>query len=51
MSSEKVKMALEEIREKSNYLQILGNYKLYNLEIYSDQQDFINKNKKKERIR
>lgn len=36
MSSEKVKMALEEIREKSNYLQILGNYKLYNLEIYSD---------------
>ena len=33
MSSEKVKMALEEMREKSNYLQILGNYKLYNLEI------------------
>ncbi len=25
--------ALEEIREKSNYLQILGNYKIYNLKI------------------
>ena len=36
MSSEKVRMALEEMREKSNYLQILGNYKLYNLEIYSN---------------
>ena len=36
MSSEKVRLALEEMREKSNYLQILGNYKLYNLEIYSN---------------
>ena len=36
MSSGKVRMALEEMREKSNYLQILGNYKLYNLEIYSN---------------
>ena len=36
MSSEKVRIALEEMREKSNYLQILGNYKLYNLEIYSN---------------
>ena len=36
MSSKKVRMALEEMREKSNYLQILGNYKLYNLEIYSN---------------
>lgn len=36
MASEKVRMALEEMREKSNYLQILGNYKLYNLEIYSN---------------
>ena len=36
MSSEKVRMALKEMREKSNYLQILGNYKLYNLEIYSN---------------
>ena len=36
MASEKVKMALEEMREKSNYLQILGNYRLYNLEIYSN---------------
>ena len=36
MADEKVQMALEKIREKSNYLQILGNYKLYNLEIYSD---------------
>ena len=36
MSNEKVRMALEEMREKSNYLQILGNYKLYNLEIYSN---------------
>ena len=33
MASEKVKMALEKMREKSNYLQILGNYKLYNLKI------------------
>lgn len=31
MKDEKVLMALEEIREKSNYLQILGNYKIYNL--------------------
>ena len=36
IASEKVRMALEEMREKSNYLQILGNYKLYNLEIYSN---------------
>lgn len=27
----KVKEALEKIREKSTYLQILGNYKIYNL--------------------
>ena len=33
MADENVKMALEEMREKSNYLQILGNYKLYNLKI------------------
>ena len=33
MADEKVQMALEKIREKSNYLQILGNYKLYNLKI------------------
>ena len=33
MADENVKIALEKIREKSNYLQILGNYKLYNLKI------------------
>ena len=33
MKNENVKMALEEMREKSNYLQILGNYKIYNLKI------------------
>lgn len=31
IEDEKVTNALEEIREKSNYLQILGNYKVYNL--------------------
>lgn len=35
MADENVKKALDEMREKSNYLQVLGNYKLYNLEIYS----------------
>ena len=33
LEEEKVKKALEEIREKSIYLQILGNYKVYNVEI------------------
>ena len=33
LKDEKVIKALEEIREKSNYLQILGNYKIYNLKI------------------
>ncbi len=33
LEEEKVKKALEEIREKSIYLQILGNYKIYNVEI------------------
>ena len=33
LEEENVEKALEEIREKSIYLQILGNYKIYNLEI------------------
>lgn len=33
LEEEKVEKALEEIREKSIYLQILGNYKVYNVEI------------------
>ena len=33
IKNENVKMALEKIREKSNYLQILGNYKVYNLQL------------------
>ena len=33
LEEEKVEKALEEIREKSIYLQILGNYKIYNVEI------------------
>ena len=33
LEEENVEKALEEIREKSLYLQILGNYKIYNLEI------------------
>ena len=33
LEEENVEKALKEIREKSIYLQILGNYKIYNLEI------------------
>lgn len=33
MKNENVKMALERIRKKSNYLQVLGNYKVYNLQL------------------
>ena len=33
LEEEKVEKALEEIRKKSIYLQILGNYKIYNVEI------------------
>ena len=33
IKNENVKMALEKIRKKSNYLQILGNYKVYNLQL------------------
>ena len=33
LEEENVEKALEEIREKSIYLQILGNYKVYNVEI------------------
>ena len=33
IKNKNVKMALEKIREKSNYLQILGNYKVYNLQL------------------
>ena len=33
MKEEGVRKALEEIREESTYLQILGNYRIYNLEI------------------
>ena len=33
LKEEKVKKALEEIRIKSIYLQVLGNYKIYNSEI------------------
>ena len=33
LEEENVEKALEEIREKSIYLQILGNYKIYNLKI------------------
>ncbi len=33
MKDDKIMKALEEIRKKSNYLQILGNYKIYNLKI------------------
>ena len=33
LEEENVEKALKEIREKSIYLQILGNYKIYNLKI------------------